>query len=45
MHFEDEETVMYECQFPDFVGCIMIMKEIVLVRRKCALKCPGVMGH
>lgn len=27
MHFEDEVTVMYQCHFPDLVGCTVIMKE------------------
>lgn len=25
--FEDQMIVMYECHFPDFVGCIVIVKE------------------
>ena len=36
---------MYECPFPDFFVCIVILKEIVLVYRKHSLKYPGMMGH
>lgn len=37
--------VMYECHFPGFVVCVVIMKEKVLVCRKYTLRHSGMAEH